>query len=194
MKKFLLLMLVLGLATTAQAGLVFTVNGEPQPEEVWLVPSEIIELDLEVDPVQKIFAFTIDYVLSNAQAEFITDGATNPQYPDLTDIEFPMEFELLSEVSTDEPQLVQITGSQLFGDPIPGPGVIMKELYIHCLDATDVILQIISRGVELYDLDDNKIFIPDGTVMHTLTIHQPEPMTVALLGLGGLFVLRRKKR
>jgi len=203
MKKFLLLMLVLGLATSAQAGLIFTVDGIAQPDEIgvpgdqWypILPSDIIELDLEVDAEQSIFAFTIDYVLSNAQARFITDGASGqyPDLPDMTDIEFPMVFELPSEVNTDLPQLVQITGSQLFGDPIPGPGVIMRELYVHCLDTTDVILEIISQGVELYR-DGVKEFIPAGTVMHTLTIHQiPEPMTIALLGLGGLFALRKRK-
>jgi hypothetical protein len=39
--------------------------------------------------------------------------------------------------------------------------------------------------------------IPDGTVVHTLMIHQvgiPEPATIALLGLGGLLLRRRKKQ
>ncbi len=193
MKKFLLLMLVLGLATSAQAGLIFTINGdETQPDEVWLVPSQILELDLELDAIQTISGITLDYVLSNAQAEFITDGASRPEYPGLTDIEFPSDplFDLDGTTPIVRPQLVQITTGQLFNPALQGPLVLMTELYVHCLDASDVILQIISQGSTI-----NGEFIAPGTIMHTLTIHQiPEPMTIALLGLGGLFALRRKKR
>jgi len=189
MKKFLLLMLVLGLATTAQAGLVFTVDGEPQPEEVWLVPSQIIELDLEIGAGQTILSYTLDYLLSNAQAEFITDGATEPQYPDLTDIEFPTVFDFAGKVDIDLPQHVNITAGQFLSPAIEGPAVLMKELYIHCLDATDVILEIVAGAGTVVD----GVTIPVGTVLHTLTIHQPEPMTIVLLGLGGLFALRKRK-
>ena len=84
---------------------------------------------------------------------------------------------------------MQFWEGQLFDD-LEGPLVLMKELYIHCLDWTGVVLEIISQGLEV----DGE-YIEPGTLMHTLTIHQiPEPMTIALLGLGGLFVLRRKKR
>jgi hypothetical protein len=184
MKKFLLLMLILGLATSAQAGLIFTVWGEPQPEEIWIYPSEVIEIDLEIGDGQNIFGYGIDYVLTNNQAEFITDGRLEGTLP----IQFPAVFELASKITVDEPQQVSITGSQLFGAALEGPQVIMKDLYIHCLEMTDVVL-------EIYALPGTTV---DGQplegLVHTLTIHQiPEPMTLTLLGLGGLFLVRRKK-
>jgi len=195
MKKFLLLMLVLGLATTAQAGLIFTVNGEPQPDEITLMPSEIIELDLELSADSVIRGYALDYILSNDQARLIIDGASG-SYPDIeyqmTDLEFPADdvFELDGTIPIIEPQHVRISSGQLFGDPVPGPLVLMVEMYVHCLDTTDVILEIVSNGTEV-----DGITYPAGTLMHTLTIHQiiPEPMTIALLGLGGLFALRKRK-
>ena len=48
MKKLLVLMLVLAMASLANAQLVFTLNGEPQPDEITILPSDIIELDLEL--------------------------------------------------------------------------------------------------------------------------------------------------
>jgi hypothetical protein len=199
MKKFLVLMLVLGLSSLAsadvvQSPLIFTVNGLPQPDEIWLTPSEIIELDLELPDGHNIRGFTIDYILSNAQAELITDGASG-QYPDIeepmTDIEFPSDdlFDLKGSTPIVEPQLVRITSGQLFNPPVEGPLVLMRELYVHCLDTTDVILEIVSMGTEI-----DGITYEQGALLHTLTIHQiPEPVTIALLGLGGLFALRRKK-
>jgi len=205
MKKFLLLMLVLGLASVASAGvipdgtLVFTVDGVPQPDEIGLpgdqwypiLPSDIIELDLELLQGHTAFGLTFDYILSNAQAELITDGASG-DYPDLplmTDIEFPTDWDLDGTTPIVEPQLVRITMSQVFSPAIEGPAVLMKELYVHCLDTTDVVLEILIGGTTTID----GITYTEGLV-HTLTIHQiPEPMTIALLGLGGLFALRKRK-
>jgi hypothetical protein len=194
MKKFLLLMLVLGLATSAQAGLIFTVNGQPQPNTVYLMPSEVIELDLEISDGGSVLAYTLDYVLSNDQARLIYDGASG-DYPDIdydmTDIHFPTDFDMMPKVveEVSGPQLVEITAGQVFSDPVQGPAVLMVELYLHCLDTTDVVLEIISQGSEIDD-----VYIPPGTLLHTLYIVQiPEPMTIALLGLGGLFALRKRK-
>jgi len=52
-------------------------------------------------------------------------------------------------------------------------------------------LTCMSAGVDVYvELLDSDWFTP----LDTLIIHQvPEPMTIALLGLGGLLVLRRRK-
>jgi hypothetical protein len=199
MKKFLLLMLVLGLTSFASAGvipdgtLLFTVNGEEQPAEVWLEPSEVIELDLELLQGHNVLALTFDYVLSNAQAELITDGASG-SYPDIeevmTDIEFPTEFMFAGSTPIVEPQRVRITMGNLTG-PVEGPAVLMKELYVHCLEATDVILEILVGSTSTID----GVTYTAGEPLHTLIIHQiPEPMTIALLGLGGLFALRRRKK
>lgn len=190
MKKFLVLLIVFCLASMAQAGLVFTVNGAPQPAEIDLNPSEILELDLELTAGSTIAGYQLMYTLSNEQAELIDDGAS-VSYPDIeepmTDIEFPWASFMAGKVNSRDDvgvrSWVEITASN-FGNYSAGPLVLMRELYVHCLEETDVILTIV--GVA--DLDG----VEGVAVDHTLIIHQPEPMTIALLGLGGLFLRRRK--
>lgn len=190
MKKFLVLLIVFCLASMAHAGLVFTVNGEPQPPEITIAPSDIIELDLELEAGQTIAGYQLTYTLSNEQAELIHDGGTG-SHPEIIepmeDISFPWGSFMAGKVnSRDEDGIcswIEITASN-FGNYSAGPLVLMQDMYLHCLEGTDVTLTI-SGVVDL----DGATGIP---VEHTLIVHQPEPMTVALLGLGGLFLRRRK--
>lgn len=204
MRRSMVLMLVLGFAAGADAGLTFTVNGVEQPEEITLRQSEAVSLGIELYTGSLLYP-DLDYILSNAQAEFIWDGYIDDYGNEFGPIEFPAPFEVDPGLLISEPQRVTIgayidlftLGYQnssvqspiILGGPVLAPATIMTDLVLHCLEPTDVILEIISNGIEI-DFE----FIPPGTVLHTLTIHQiPEPMTIALLGLGGLFALRRKK-
>ncbi|MBA7696983.1 hypothetical protein ES703_105641 [subsurface metagenome] len=192
MRRLIMGVLVLLFASFAQGGLIFTVNGVPQPDEIWLFPSEIVELGLEIGAGHNIENYSLDYILSDDEAEFITDGASGsyPGLPPMTDIEFPAPFEVPGQMIINEPQHVQITAGQLFGPPLEGPQVLMKELYIHCLGSTDVVLEVIYAGITILD----GVAIYPGPVEHTLTIHQiPEPITMSLLFLGSVFILRRRK-
>jgi hypothetical protein len=186
MKKFLVFLLVLGLATATQAGLIFTVNGQPQLAEVTIGPSQTIELDLEIDAaVVDMDGFTLDYQILNGRAELLTAGVV-----------FPKAFDFGPSATVFGPQLIRISGAQLFTPGVAGPQVLMHGILLHCL-ALDpsqnepTILQIIVSGATLIN---NQQLAPVGTVIHTLAIHQvPEPATLMLLGLGSLFLVRRKK-
>jgi hypothetical protein len=86
------------------------------------------------------------------------------------------------------PQHVQFSAAT-FG-VVTGPQDLFWSVYIHCLDETPVVLSVIAQAGTNLDGE----FIPAGTVLHTLLIEQvPEPATIALLGLGGLFLMRRRK-
>jgi hypothetical protein len=52
------------------------------------------------------------------------------------------------------------------------------DIEVHCDGPADCV-------VDLYDASGY-------TLIDTIVIHQPEPMTIALLSLGGLFLRRRK--
>jgi hypothetical protein len=201
MKKLLILVVVFGLAAVVNAGplppgsLIFSVNGTAQPAEITLNPSEAIVLDLKLAAGHTTLGYDISYVLSNASAELIT-VAYQPTYPVgpplpamVGPISFPTVFEMgQGVVGQPLPQLVRITGSEFFGT-ITGPGTLMDGLVLHCLAAGDVLLTVVSNGTTIDGLS------VDG-VIHSLVIHQagvPEPMTLTILGLGSLFLARRKK-
>ncbi len=195
MKKLsVIFMLVLGMASIANAvpyfgGLGFTVNGEAQPDVITLRPSEAVVLDLELLDGFTTPGYTIDYQLTNAQAEFIIDGYQDAFGHVFEPIAFPTVFDLPGGVIPINPQWVRITGTQVQSDPVAGQALLMESLVIHCLDTTPVTLEIIAAA----GLVINGEAIDAGTVIHTLGIVQiPEPMTIALLGLGGLFLRRRK--
>ncbi len=189
MKKLLVLLVFLELINSANAAvtdaLIFTVNGQPQPSEITLQPSQTIEIGLELDVGHNITTYILDYKILQGSAELICTSVT-----------FPMVFAIPSKVIVNSPpSLVRIGGTQFVLLPIPGPGVIMQGLQLHCLNPdmnleNPTILQITSTHDTW--IDDQQLG-PDGTVVYTLIIHQiPEPATVLLLGLGGLLLRKRK--
>ena len=181
MKKLLVLLMVLGMASFASADLIFTVDGAPQPDEIVLAPSETIELDLHLADGQNVLRYQLMYELTNEQAEFLIDGTT-----------FPWQSVAPGKINDWDKDgniisWVEIAADNLFSAG-SGPLDLMQGLLIHCLDETPVDLIITVSNPTVINGEE----IPIGTVVHTMHIEQPEPMTIALLGLGGLFLRRRK--
>lgn len=182
MKKFLVLLLVLGLATAAQAGFTYTVNGDPQPAEITIHPSDIINIGLVLDAGSTTTGLTLDYKLLENRAIINTAS-----------IQWGATFDFGPSAAVITPQWVQVSAAQMFSPAKSGLLAIMSGLQIHCEALGDVLLQIIVSGAT--DMNGQQL-APVGTVVHSLLIHQtpiPEPMTLMLLGLGSLFLARRKK-
>jgi hypothetical protein len=196
MKKLLVLMLVLGLAGVAQAvgslDLVISSRG-PGPDstepidpvhEITIMESEWINMDIIYIPGTP--------VLFQCS---VTITASGPGTLDISSLTFPegawdFNYEDIRVVTEGKVYNIQ----ESFGQTGTGvaDGIAIDHILLHCDSPEgDVIVTIVD-------------WVPAGAgsldyggpvdVIGTVIVHQvPEPMTVALLGLGGLFLLRRRK-
>ena len=170
MKKLLVLMLVLGLATAANATLTLVVDGAEAGSEITLDPSDTIWIGVDQDIEQNFAAYVI---MGTTPDGAWTGGSAVYSPPALAEVLGWTYYGTAVDPSMDA----------WFGDfTLPGieqggPGV-FGAVEFHCEGEGDVIITLYDEGFSPVD---------------TLTIHQtPEPITIALLGLGGLFLRRRK--
>ena len=161
-------MLVLGLVSAANAVLSLSVGGAPAPDEITLSPSDDIVLDVQSDGTA---AYAVILEVHNPTARTLsnprtTQGNMSAAYyygpPTYVPPTYPYPY-------------FDIGIADSAGALVPGTGF---EVDFHCDGPEDVLVRLID-----YDT---------GAVLDSLLIHQPEPMTIALLGLGGLFLRRRK--
>jgi len=176
MKKLLVMIMVLGLATVANAGLKISVGGVVDVENVVLQPSDTVIIDVWSDGTT-----------TSGQAFFLT--VEGPGFIDVSQginnvfANVPIGTSIMDIGPDQDPPMP--AGTFIFLDmsivaepipPVPG-GTVIDSLIFHCSDFGDVTL--ILSGSTDGELDRQ-------------TIIQPEPITIALLGLGGLFLRRRK--
>lgn len=166
MKNVLIVFTILAIASTASASLQLSVNGDTAPSEITITaPSDIVIIDIH------------------------GDGTTSSGQEFWMNITGPTDVDLSGVVSSWNPigaLVLDLGGGLYFVDlavvivPIPAvpEGLVMDGIALHAISEGDVI-----------------VTLSDGTFteMDRLTIHQiPEPITLALMGIGGLFLRRRK--
>jgi hypothetical protein len=179
MKKFLLLALVLGMVGLANAGLQFSVNGQVAPDEIDLVKSDTIILDITASGGQLGSGFFLDMMgpgligVANA-VQYVHYTTVAPIVPKPAD-EFVID--LGNGAGADQTIMLDLLIPGSTPNTLP-TGTIVDLMTFHCEGPGTVTLT-------LWDTND-------ATVLDILTIHQtPEPMTMLLLGLGGLFLRKR---
>jgi hypothetical protein len=169
MKKLLVLMLFLSMAALANATMFITVNGivNPPDSTVTIVPSTTLIIGVWNDGQTGISSFALG-------VGALSDG---PGSLDASRVVLPFGG---TAVMSDNALTADALGIQT-------PFVSLEIGGYQGLAATDVVFHCDGEGdVTLYLVDN------DGEVADSQVIHQiPEPMTIALLGLGGL-LLRRK--
>jgi hypothetical protein len=188
MKKLLVLALVLSMATMASAGLQISINGQQEAEEatITVVPSGSVTLDIWTDSaISDVLGGTGFYALAAPTSGGTLSGGilANATYWGCSIIQDAAGAGIALPAGDNGPYgAIAIAPGY---DVIPLGTTIFDGIAFHCEGPGDVV-------VSLYMIngDTGELF---GPAIDTVTIHQiPEPMTMALLGLGGLFLRRRK--
>ena len=175
MRKLLVLILILGMATAANAGFQLSLFGEPAPDEVTIGPSDWLDLDILIDP---------GTVFNGADLMIVVQG---PGFLDTSGIVFhaPTKHEFnagipddggwyytdnqawgATGVPIDTPQQVKVSAGDLSFNMINNPDarpdyfggfvaavdalsypVFMDGLRFHCEGPENVIISLISGGV-----------------------------------------------
>jgi hypothetical protein len=198
MKKILTLILVLGMASMASAALQISVHNNPPGGETW-DPMNPAPTDITIAPSD----FLLLDIWTNAD---VVAGEGTPNEGDWvlycmdtcgtisggSIMYSSADWDLVvygDAVGNGVPEMVGTNGvaGGHFGwaGAIPAGTVIYDEILFHCNDPGDcvIILQAVTSS-----------WVALGEIMDQVTIHQiPEPMTMAILGLGGLALIRRRK-
>ncbi len=171
MKKVLIVFTVSAMASAANAGLFISVNGivNPPDSEVVLRQGEVAIIDVHSDgqTMQGGFLLTIEGpgALDITEA---TNAYVPPGYPDS-----------ILDLAGDNSLILLDLAKPFSVPPLLPQGTLIDLIKLHCEGLGDVLLTLSSGDTT--------------EVMDRMVIHQiPEPMTLALLGLGGLFLRRRK--
>jgi hypothetical protein len=185
MKKLLVLLILVGLTAMASAALQISVNGEKNPldSEIWVdpVPSGMLVLDIWTDAriaagLNEVPGWQLIVLIDKAS---IYGGVS--KYPTEPGVTIYDDIGGMGYAA--EPGHNGVWGMIAITGVIPeitAGSVIYDEINFHCEAPGDAIV---------------KLYVGDWvtwTLADSVVIHQPEPMTVALLGLGGLFLRRRK--
>jgi len=179
MKKLVVLMLVLGVASLANATLQISVNGVQNPvnSEINLIaPSGTAILDIWTDAAMPSNFPGTNWALLVMEQQGIISGGVK----------------VVSEAGVSDPypgasSYVPGHGEGLWGlISITGSGIainttLYNEILLHCEGPGDAVVQ-------LYETSDFVTWnLSDSVIIHQI----PEPVTMVLLGLGGLFLRRR---
>jgi len=188
MKKLLVLALVLSVASMASAALQISVNGDNTAAPITLAPSDTAILGIWTDAAIQYQAGTYYVLVANVNGgsiDYLTGAAV------LADSGVMVEHSVDAQGFTAGtgidvlPPMNGLGGGAFIMDLTAGVTAgtnLLGGIVFHCNAPGDVVIQ-------LFETDFATITLVDSAVIHQLV---PEPMTMGLLGLGGLFLRRRK--
>lgn len=179
MKRLLCIWLVLAMVSVAGATLQISVNGDPDPvdSEIVLAPTETLTLDIWNDEVLPLFVAYAWALVADSRYGSISAGvSTHPSTIIGDPVSIPPYMEGFSGSTT------HVDVSEPGGIPI---GTTLADQFVFTCEAVGDVT------IYLYDAPDIGPPSPHDYVI----VHQiPEPATICLFGLGGLYLLRRRRK
>ena len=196
MKKLLVVLMVLGMASMANAMLQISVNGQLDVPDtaISLLPSQSVMIDIHgvapetLTPIDQWLIVegpgtVAGGVLLYGGNGSVLKGPIDGTWPPPDDVVIGW----LQGLGYQTNQAYYMNFVEMTTSAPPSMlGKLVDEIILHCEGPGEVLLTL----ANIYDDGMGTVTI---TVSDTQLIHQiPEPITVALLGLGGLFLRRRK--
>ncbi|MBE0537258.1 MAG: PEP-CTERM sorting domain-containing protein [Phycisphaerae bacterium] len=163
------MMLVLGMGTLANAGLMLTVNGEDVGDT-----TDVTAFELGVSADGQLTGFTLEVSTDAGTIDISGMGLNSAGWM------------FAPYVRSSSDVMVDITGGDFM--PKNGPLVVINGIQFDLGASGQALITLKATGTVNMGSGGN---IPPGTVLDTLVV-TPEPMSLMLLGLGGLFLRRRK--
>lgn len=213
MKKFIVLLVVLGLVSVANAAvvdvLITSLDGLAitPTKEITILPSQMVDFQItffNVDNTRLLFGLNSFINISgpgalNYEAFVPWTRVWDDELGDwvYTNVDISNSFDPTLHVldTASNPDYI-LEGAKTWG--IPGNNterMAVKDLQIHCDAMGDVHVWLTNRGTGTLVIDST-LHQPqtDWSYGSGIIIHQmPEPATLMLLGLGSLFLIRRKR-
>jgi len=184
MKKLLVLALVLSMATMASAALQISIGGVNPTAEVTLMPSETLSLGIYTDAaLASTYTdyFVLTATIGTGSIDFLTGAPVVAD--DGMSVEHTMDAVTFASPMLDGMNQNGVAGGLAFF-VLPGLAAgaqIFDGMVFHC-DGP------VACTITLYTTDFSTLTMVDQIVVQQI----PEPITMGLLGLGGLFLRRRK--
>jgi len=193
MKKFICVLVFLALVNVANAGIVdlqiSSLNGVPinPVKEITIMPTDVINFDVVYEADPGWFGWSLSL-------EMRVEG---PGTLDISTITKPAGYwnaDFTKVTAAVYGALIDATANDIGTVP---PGVVLDHFLLHCDGPGTVLITLLETeetaaglsqetdGIDLFALAAGP-----GIVIHQII---PEPMTLTLLGLGSLFLARRKK-
>lgn len=176
MRKLLILMLVLGLTSVANATLYLDWGGDDTVSETTVATSTTVSISVNSDTVLDWAGYLVIYYPDLDEGS-LSNGAKTAAAGDMASIAW-------DEYVSSPPAWYDYQGYFLVAAESPEPAVPMTTgtwftADFHCDTEGTLVIVLEDAGT--------------GNQLDSIIVHQiPEPMTIALLGLGGLLLRRRK--
>jgi hypothetical protein len=181
MKKVLITLLVLGLASAANADLMFTIGGADAGDTV--MPSDVLEVT-GVDPVpQGAELYLVGFDGVTITGANLVYGGSISSVMNADDYAAAIGYPDGASLIADLPSFGLPGATDLFAVTLADGNIPQASLAGLMVD-----------GITMGDGEGRLDMVDAGTfaVLDSVNVVVPEPMTIALLGLGGLFLRRRK--